>query len=145
MMQPTWYWRRLLNEVQAGVLDAPIQTILERSGQPVVVEIEVFRFNQIPEPDIVYPWPDDRVTYEIADATLEMAQTEEAGTLLEPLDDVTRLEALIPRIEMLPKLSWYWVNLRIGIHVRYGSRDRGDWSADELWRRALEPWLPWVR
>jgi hypothetical protein len=46
---------------------------------------------------------------------------------------------------MLPKLSWYWVNLRIGIQVRYGSRDRGDWGGEALWQRALEPWLPWVR
>ncbi len=145
MMQPGWYWRRLLNEVQAGVLDAPVRKILARSEQPVVVEIELFRFNQIPEPDIVYPWPDDRVAYEISDPTLALVQTEEAGTLLQPLDGVIRLELLIPRVESLPKLSWYWVNLRIGIRVRYGSRDRGDWGAEALWQRAFEPWLPWVR
>ena len=49
MMTPQWYWYEFLNDVQGGVFDRPMQDIAQHTGLPVIVRLELYELNYVPD------------------------------------------------------------------------------------------------
>jgi hypothetical protein len=144
VMDASWYWPRFSREAQAGALDEVIQIVMERTGLPVFVYFSLYHLNHLPDPETGEQRPDDQIGFLIRDSTLAFNRRYEAKNELSPLNEGTDLGDAIRRVEALPNLEWNWINLLIGVQVRYSEDDTGDWGAREIWHNVLEPWLPWV-
>ncbi len=143
VMQPSWLWYRFLNDAMGGLFDPPLRSMLERSGEPVAVELDLFRVDTLPAAWAGRGCPDDRLTFAVLDESLLLHPTSTATGELAVLDDAATLRELVLRMEGVQDLTWFWIAVSIGIEVAYGY-DEGDWDAATLWTNALEPWLPWV-
>ncbi|MCU0520827.1 MAG: hypothetical protein MUF84_09060 [Anaerolineae bacterium] len=143
VMQSTWLWYRFLNDAVGGLFDPPLRTVLTRSGQPVTIDLDLYRAESVPAAIAARVLPDDRLSFVVLDDTLLLHPVRIASDELSELNDAATLRELVLRIESVRDLPWYWLVTSIGIQVAYGDED-GDWDAGDLWHRALEPWLPWV-
>lgn len=144
IMGPGWYWYELVEEAQAGKLAEPMRAVLGRSGLPLVVYLSLYEFNNVPDYETGQTKPDDRMEFVAYVDDLLFEQTREAAGVLAPLNGARDLRDLAARIANLEDISWYWVNFMIGICLRYRGDDPGDWGAADVWKKALEPWMPWV-
>lgn len=144
-MSDDWFWHRFIRAATSGQMDPAIAAIAQRTGRPVVVNIDAWAVNQPPDfdnPSVApYDW------YETAIAPPSAASGEEfqaGGRVFQPLRGSTSLADLARRIMALDGLDYFWINLTIGIRLPYGNLDTGTWGAAELWHNALDPWNPWV-
>ena len=143
MLQPSWFWYRFLNDALGGLFGAPMLDVLERSGQPISINVDLHRFDGVAPQGPGTADAYDHVAFTILDDTLVLHPTRTTLGELAVLNDAIDLRDLVLRVESIRDLTWYWVTFWIGIQARYGD-DQGNWSARELWLNALEPWLPWV-
>jgi hypothetical protein len=148
MMDGSWFWRnRLVGDVFAGALDAPIRAVMAATGGPLYVSLELIRFDALPEYGIPVPppCPADRLVFRIRQDGQALSPIVLPEHELSPLATSMALRDLVMHTEALPDLWWTWIDLRIGVHLAYGDADLpGTWDAETLWTRALAPWLPWV-
>jgi hypothetical protein len=149
MMDGSWFWRnRLVGDVFAGALDTPIRAVMAATGQPVFVALELIRFDALPElggTPVLPPYPADRLVFRIRDDAQSLSAVVLPEHELSPLATSPALRDLVLHAEALPDLWWAWIDLHIGVRVAYADEDvPGAWDANELWSRALAPWLPWV-
>jgi hypothetical protein len=144
IIEPGWYWHELLGEVQEGKLAEPMRAVLDRSGLPLLVYLSLYEFNNVPDFETGQTKPNDRLTFVADDDDLHFHQTVEAAGVLAPLNGARDLRDLSARIADLGDISWYWVNFMIGVCLSYRGDDPGEWGAPDIWKRALEPWVPCV-
>lgn len=148
MMDGSWFWRnRLVGDVFAGTFDAPIRSVMAATDQPLLVSLELTRFDALPEFGNPVParYPDDRLVFRIRQDGQALSPVVLPEHELSPLASSMALRDLIMHVEALPDLWWAWIDLQIGVQIVYGHEDSPDaWDAEQLWTRALAPWLPWV-
>ncbi len=145
MMGPNWLWHDFLNAARGGVLDAPMRAVMERTGEPLHIYLNLYEFNHVPDPDADGNVPDDQLEFSVRGDDLSFTPTVEGKDVLVPLNRATNLQDLVGHFIGLEKMTWYWSNWMIGTYVRYSTDDTGDWGAADLWHNALEPWLRWVK
>lgn len=142
-----WFWYRFLSDSMAGAFDAPARAVIAQTGQPLTLDLALYYFDRYPDPgsDLGLHTPDDRITFEIADDNLALETVREGGEILTPLSTATSLRDLVLRIEGVPDLTWYWIDIHLCAKAWFGDETTADaWDAAALWRNALAPWLPWV-
>jgi hypothetical protein len=148
MMDGSWFWRnRLVGDVFAGALDAPIDATMEATGQAPFVSLELIRFDALPDYGIPMSlsYPADRLVFRIRQDGQGLSPVVLPEHELSPLASSMALRDLILHIEALPELWWAWIDLQIGVYFAYGDEDvPGAWDAEALWTSALAHWLPWV-
>jgi hypothetical protein len=93
--------------------------------------------------------PDDRAVFAVRDDSLALDPVVRPEDDLFMVEYAHRMQDLVMAIEGIEHVWWYWIDLRIGIRVAYGSGEKSDaaagiWGAGDLWQHALAPWLPWV-
>lgn len=157
VMQSGWYWFEFLRQAKNGALNPALRQVLERSGCPVFVWLDAYAFNrmsdrengaQTAEADDGEAYDskaDDSVEFVVRSANLQFELTKQANQVLSPLNECAKLQELAQHLEVQQELRWYWVDLLVGIRLRYGTASVGTWGAAEIWRNALEPWTSWVR
>jgi len=145
LMEPNWFWHDFLNAARGGVLDVPMRTIIERTGAPLQVYLNLYEFNHAPDPETGENAPDDWLEFVVHEDDLGFTPVFEGQDVLAPLNSVANLPDLVGRFIGLEKMTWYWINWMIGTYVQYSTDDTGDWGATDLWHKALEPWLRWVK
>lgn len=142
-----WFWYRFLSDSMAGVFDGPLRTVIARANQPATIDLALYYFDRYPDPgsDLGLQTPDDRMTFEVDEASLRLQVVREGGEILAPVVSATTLRDLVLRIEGVPDLTWYWIDVHLCVKAWFGGDDiPGAWDAAELWNCALQPWLPWV-
>jgi hypothetical protein len=148
MMDGSWFWRnRLVGDVFASALHAPIRAVTAAVGQPPFVSLELIRFDALPSFDIPAPssYPDDRLVFRVRQDGQSLSPIVLPEHELSPLASSMTLRDLVMHTEALPDLWWAWIDLQIGVHLAYGHAETpGAWDAETLWTQALAPWLPWV-
>lgn len=149
MMDGTWFWRnRLVGDVLAGALDAPIRTVMAETEQSVYLALSLIRFDTMPDlANALYApsLPADRLVFRIRDDARSLSPAVLPEHELSPLASSPTLRDLLLHIEAHPDLAWAWIDLHLGAHFAYGNAETvGAWDAAALWRRTLAPWLPWV-
>ena len=146
MMTPQWYWYEFLNDVQGGVFDRPMQDIAQHTGLPVIVRLELYELNYVPDLTSKIQRPCNDSLEFIArpnDCSLEL--TDAANEHLAGLNGALNIRDLVWRTVALPKATWYWIDWLIGIRLGYGTEADGEWDAGDLWHNTLAPWLPRLR
>jgi hypothetical protein len=147
VIHPNWYWYKFLARAESGESETPFREVLGRSGCSITVAVDVYEFNRVPETAEERQRPDDMIEYIIGSAGSANRRFEpivEGAKVLSALNECTDLCDLACRLRDMPDLNWYWINLVIGIKLRYGDESIGTWGAGEIWHNALEPWLDWV-
>jgi len=145
IMHDDWYWYDFLRQAQKGEMDSAIREVLLHSGRPVVLSLDAYGFNQVPEPDTERLPPYDWVEFVAHSQEGNFQLGQPGNEVLAQLNNCTNLSELAQRLERLAELDYFWVNLTIGIRLQYGTSVSGSWGAAEIWQNALEPWNPWVR
>ena len=146
-MTPNWFWTRFLSDSMAGVFDAPLRAVMERVDQPVTVDVALTYFDRYPAPtsSAEPPTPDDRLVFEVDPGPLTLKTLRKGGQHLAPLVSAQTLRDLVLRIEGVPDLTWYWIDVHLCIKAWFEDADaQSGWDAADLWAKALAPWLPWV-
>jgi len=145
IMHGDWYWHDFISQAKAGDLDSAIQEVLLRSGRPVVVSMDVYGFNQVPEPDTERQLPHDWIEFVVHSQDSDFQIAQPGREILAQLNSCVSLSELAQHLETLTELDYFWLNLLIGIRLQYGTDISGTWGAAEIWHNALEPWNSWVR
>ncbi|MGH2524141.1 MAG: hypothetical protein ACRDH2_16665, partial [Anaerolineales bacterium] len=87
----------------------------------------------------------DRIAFSTHLQGINFQMSQPAHEILAQLHTCANLQELAQRLETLKDIEYYWLDLLIGICVKYGTTTSGSWGAAEIWHNALEPWSPWVR
>jgi len=143
-MGRSWYWHDFLRHAQAGRADAPIQTMRLNSGLPVVLHMDAYAANQVPEPDTEQQREPDQLEFEIQPGDGQLRVIHHQGVTLASLGVCIRLSVLAQALEANTELAFFWLDLYIGVRLEYGTRTQGSWDAAAIWHRVLEPWDSWV-
>jgi len=144
IMESGWYWSEFLQAAQDGQFAEPMRHVLARSGLPLIVHLSLFEFNNVPDFETGERNPNDELAFLVASDNLSFGQYTTADGALSALNDARTLSELAAGLSGLEEMSWYWINLRIGVRVRYRTGEPGEWGAEEIWNRSLQPWVRWV-
>lgn len=146
IMQPNWFWYGFLQHADKGELDAPLREVAERSGLPVIVSVDLWEYRDAEDRYRLERGPYDNLEFAVTEAEPSFSIQSWCHTeVLQGLDDCTNLGQLARGLEERTQLDWFWVNLFIGVKLRYGDEHTGTWRARDIWRKAMEPWAEWVR
>jgi len=136
IMEPDWYWLRFLRHARDGDFDPTMRETLARSRCPLTVWLDA----QAPERGDV-----DKIEFTIRTPKLCFEVEGPTGEILSSLRECGDLRSLAGHLaELGDTLQWYWLNLVIGIKLRYGNLQTGTWRARDIWQKALEPWEQWI-
>ena len=145
IMQPNWFWSRFVSHAEEGELDAPLREVVERSGLPVIVSVDLWEYRDAEDRYRLTRGPYDNLGFAVTAAEPSLSvQSRSQTEVLQDLDECTSLGELARRLEQRSELDWIWVNLFIGVKLRYGDEASGTWRARDIWYSAMEPWEPWV-
>jgi len=146
IMQPGWFWFRFLGHAEDGELDAPLRETLERSGLPAIVCVELWEYRDAEDRYRLTRGPYDNLEFTVTAAEPSLTvQSHSQTEVLQDLDECTSLGQLARGLEEGKQLDWFWVNLFIGVKLRYGHEETGTWRAPDIWLNAMAPWEPWTR
>ncbi len=143
VMDASWFWSRFLSDALAGAFAAPLQEMSACSKSPVWITLNLYHLDRAPGPRAGYP-PDDRLTFAVDATTLALKPQELGEEELAPLTTASSLRELALWIESIEDLWWFWIDVYIGLRLRYAPEDHHGWTATDLWERALAPWAHWV-
>lgn len=146
IMDDDWLsrWQAFTEALVSGALDACFQNAEHQGARPVIVEVDAGHV-PIPTPgerDDRPQFPREFVAFQWsagAIAPLERVPSEE--TLLERCAQARSMSDLATKVSDLSREDSVWLD--VGIGVRLSAADT--WSAGQIWVRAVEPWLGWVR
>jgi hypothetical protein len=144
IMQPDWYWFEFVRHAQVGELDAPVREVLQRSQVPLSIRADLWRYRPRDD-DMRSRTPDDTIQFRIDSPEAGFQNVKKSEDIFARLNDSTNTQELTARLDGWDELDWYWVNLFIGVKLRYGDEETGTWRARDIWRNAMEPWADWVR
>jgi hypothetical protein len=137
ILRSNWYWHTFLEAAHRDAFAEPIKTILKRSGCSVFVTVDLHPFGGDHE----------RVEFAVRTPGVSLENVEGSSGILRELADSVDLPDLAQRLDGLAGEEIFrrgWVDVAMGIRLRYGNAELGAWGAHELWYNALEPWMPWV-
>jgi len=141
IMTPKWHWHKFLDLTINGKTEAVIRDVLNISGCPVRIEIDMYEYNRIREPDNNHA-PYDQVAYAISTEDMVLDVVQSANNELSFLNMCSDLQVMGSQFtENASLLEFFWVDLRIGIGLNYFSDSGVSWTASDLWKKALKPWL----
>lgn len=145
IMHKDWYWHSFVCQSKAEEMDSAVREVLLRSGRPVIISMDVYEFNRVPEPDTERLPSYDLIEFVVQPQDGKFRLGRPGSEMLAQLNSCASLSELAQRLEELKGLEYFWANLVIGIRLRYGTDEDGSWQAAEIWHKALEPWSSWVR
>ena len=145
IMQQGWFWFDFLRHAEDGHLDTPVKEVVDRSRLPVIVSVELWEYRDAEARYTLTRGPYDRLEFAVtAEKPSLGVQSRSQTEVLQDLDECTSLGELARGLEERSALDWIWVNLFIGLKLRYGDEKTGTWRARDIWRNAMEPWEPWI-
>jgi len=136
-----WRWHRFIQSAAGGAADAVALEVARRAGLPVVTQISIWAINNQPTVDEDKLVPDDWFSLTLNGENAGTASWHPSARTLRALHGARSLQQIARQLATVDGLDFFWVNLVVGIAVRYGQPRPGAWGAAELWHRALEPWL----
>ncbi len=143
IMQSNWSWHRFLSHAISGDTTPIVAEVSERSGCPVWLTIDVNEFNHVrtaeSETQIPHDWVEFTVLPQGGGLHLERAGARE----LREVNTCASIREVALRLETID-LRYFWLNLQIGIRLRYDIKNGDSWGASKIWSNALKPWSSWV-
>jgi hypothetical protein len=145
IMESNWYWHEFINNAKNNIYDEPVKEVIGLSGCQIWVTITANEFNEVPEPDTEIKSPHDYVQFSIHSQDPKLKLEQQGQKLLSEFNECKGINEIVQISEAMEGLSFFWINLYIGIQLKYGTDKEGTWSAADIWHNALEPWEPWTK
>jgi hypothetical protein len=151
VMDRDWIWHRLLTEVESGMLGAAALETVERSGRPLLLDVDG-GFVEDPasyDPDAP-PMDWNRIIFESDGTRLRHVSSEFKGDQFAHLTECKGWPELAHAIKQIPHLDWTWIDFHVGVELEMAPLEHnpqyasGAWGASEIWAKCLAPWRPWV-
>lgn len=139
LLTRAWHWHRVVKYLRGPEFAASIHTVAQRTGCPVLVSIEAWSSGHDPMTKV----PDGRCEWAAGQGGALTGSGKPQGVLTE-LGKCASLAELSDQFQKNAALSWFWLDLKIGVCLGFGQGSEPGWGAYELWTHALEPWADWV-
>jgi len=140
IMQNNWYWRRLVNDIIAGLYSEPIQLIKNKSQTSLKLLVELYTYNRLQRRTLETMDPDDMVMFRFDDVNHLMIE-HQSQNHLQSLNQVKRFYDLVLNIEMDHANAFYYFRITLAVEI---FPDRA-LDGQRLWEDILAPWLPLIR
>lgn len=148
VLEDDWLWRSFLRDLSEGHIVETARGIALDSNEPVQFEITAIQVNDPGRFDPYTAEQDDRVErvrFRIAGEGEHLIDGSQARDFLGPAARVSSLSE-IPAAFRQVDPDWVWINIRVGVElIANDDPEQETWSAADIWRRTLRPWLPWIR
>ena len=119
--------------------------MISNSKLPLILHIDAYAANQVPEPDTEMQRDPDWVKYRIEGSDDQLRFAKQSGAALAQLKECASLKELARTLKTDRDLDYFWLDLFIGVRLQYGTKAGAAWTPRDIWARALEPWDPWVK
>jgi hypothetical protein len=152
VLDEKWVWHAFLRDLSAGRVSAAAQEIVQSTGEAVLLEISAYTINfggaESAGASGGQGW--ERVEYvrfQIDADGYRLLEADQAEKFLAAAARCSHAEELAGALHT-HDLEWVWIDFCAGIEI---SRSRADaapaqiWSPADIWKKALRPWLPWIR
>lgn len=162
VLSNSWAWPGLLADLGNGRFAGGALQVAERSGEPVVLKIDVFQFDDSGEFGLDSRF--DSVDGSLASRNAlgsfrfdvngdqlslhsqsEVKREAQAVAACQRLGD---LAALFKDPQVMKKWDWFWVDVYAGVNIELAltqANTATGWPEPTIWRNVVHPWMPWVR
>ena len=144
-MQRDWHWSEFVNWASKGKIDKVVEQVQNLSQTNVRVLVEIHAFNKVPAPDTERSTPSDTIEFETAALDTRWQLIQPGQDTLAKFNGVANIAALAKGIITDKDMDYFWMDLVIGIRLHYGNSASPGWSASDIWAKALQPWIEFVR
>ena len=110
-----------------------------------VTSFNVDEFNEIPKQDTEIKSPHDYIQFSISSQDAKIRLEHKGLKLFSKFKECNSIKEIVQTLDTMEGLSFFWIDLYIGIQLQYGTEKGGKWSAADIWHNALEPWEPWIK
>jgi hypothetical protein len=141
VMNRRWYWHEFVRRAKEGELDVLTRQISRTSGCRIWVLFKAYEGNR-PEETSGPNAPYDRLELSLAPRKTLLKLEQPGSEILSQLNQSRNVKELVSVLDEKDDFRFFWIDALVGI---FPSDDSEEWSAQTMWARALEPWLPLVR
>ena len=152
IMGKNWLWHHVVSDIESGVFEQAATEVVRLSSQELTLELEGGYIEDPGSYDPQGPRPNwNRLVFGWREGELNLLESDTPDAHLATLQPVKSLTALVRRIGAMEASGWTWIDLRLGLQFDIETSDPNlalegsPWTVEQLWRRCLEPWMPWVR
>lgn len=155
-----WAWQSFVRDLGNGVLAQTAGSVGQALGAPVTMLVVVTlppdytgfdlasRFDATGlDPETRPSWHAGEVWFEVEEDALHKINQRWLSQEALPIARYTQL-AELPQVLAHPKLEWLWVDVYLGVRVTspHDSQLAGNpMPQRELWVKAFQPWMPWIK
>ncbi|OPZ96697.1 MAG: hypothetical protein BWY70_01691 [Bacteroidetes bacterium ADurb.Bin408] len=144
-MTERWYWHDFLKQSKSGAVDDVARSVSINLGCPVTILLKAYEFNRIHEPDKESGVPVDSLELRLDTNKEDLYTVLKGSKILKPLNVSHNVAEMANILEEKKEFSFFWIDVMIGVLLRYkGIKQDDEWGAEEIWHKALKPWLPFV-
>ena len=145
IIQSDWRWHDLVYWASEGKVDKIVEQVCDLSQTSVRVLVEIHAFNEVPEPDSERTAPSDAIEFEIAFSDSRWRLIRPGQSTLAKFNRTVSIADLMEGIIDEKDLDYFWMDMVIGVRLRYGDGLSPGWNASDIWAKALQPWVEFVR
>lgn len=160
IMDEYWTWTTFLEGLADGTIARAAQIVAKETNRPAILEVDTW-YTSSPTDFDPHPLLDaealagecrspldaGRVWFTIVDGALEKQEERCIADVMAPIANCHHLSGLHEAFQTAPHVPWTWMNVYLGAlvsPVREGQTSSSPWSASDIWRKLLRPWLPWI-
>jgi hypothetical protein len=144
VMQKNWYWHEFVRIARKGDFDEIAPKVAALSDSFLWCLIKVTEVNHAPRFDEERGLPKDKMEFAI-DGAGRFTIKQPARNVLTSFNESESIADLSEIFFNSKDLDYYWIDFLMGVLLGYGSQQKSAWGAEEVWNRALEPWISYVR
>jgi len=143
VMSSDWFWHTFLKQASNGLFDKTIEQVCNNTETEIRILVEINEFNKVPEPDTERHVPSDTIEFSVFPANQQWRLVQEGQGLLSKLNQITNVSELSKQLAAIDDLRFYWVDLVIGVRLKYG--DKEGWLSSDIWEKLLKPWVAFLQ
>ncbi|HNQ63900.1 MAG TPA: hypothetical protein PLA81_03365 [Syntrophorhabdaceae bacterium] len=146
VMTERWYWHEFLKQSKSGAVDDMARSVSMNSGFPVTIFLKAYEFNRIHEPDKESGIPFDSLEFRLDPNKEGLHAALRGSKILKQVNASRDVAEMANILDDKKEFSFFWIDVMIGVLLHYkGTNQDSEWGAEEIWHKALKPWLPFVR
>lgn len=160
VIEKNWTWFAFLEGLTDGTVAQAAEALAQETGSPTLLAIEAW-YTSSPvdfdpymeltiealEAECRSPLDGGRVWFSIRDGVLEKLEQRCIQEVMLPVANCHHLRDLPSAFQDNAHMAWAWVNVYIGTLVSLPPDDQPSddhWTAGNIWRKLMHPWLPWI-
>jgi len=145
IMQSDWRWYEFIDWASSDKINEAAKQVHGLSQVGIRLLVEIHAFNKVPEPDTERSAPSDTIEFEIAPSDSRWQLIQPGQGTLAKFNGADNIATLVEGMHNEKDLDYFWLDLIIGVRLHYGNGSSRSWSAPDIWVKALQPWVEFVR